>query len=287
MSDMKLTDKINGHDELSHRVSYKPPVLTRTRIQGFWCDGENDLGEMCFETENQIVLGGSLFILEKIFGVQSSLTVDYLNNFMGIANTGTAVTEIYPKDTVVCLFGVGTGGAGDSSTSVRDVKFQEREIFDMVPFRVVATSGALTADERNQYWFKKTLPEYGNKVAYYLKKFDSNPEIKVLWKDGEGGEDGTAVENGVHTSQRTEPIETFIEITLKITKKDVREWFELKGQVEQTRINSIGLFTGIKSRLADGTDDYKQVKMFSKLNINNEMLNIAKDLRIVYRIYTS
>jgi len=39
--------------------------------------------------------------------------------------------------------------------------------------------------------------------------------------------------------------------------------------------------------LADNSIDYKQVQLFSKLNFYNEMLNLAKDLTFIYRIYAS
>lgn len=276
---LKLNDKLATKDGLSNGIislSEKPSVLARTKIQGF-----DDFGNLLFETENQIVLGGALFILEKVFGVESPLHVDYLNNIMGVA-TDNPVEEIYPKDTVVTLFGVGTGGCGDSIRSVKDVKFYERQIFDMIPFRV--TDEELTPTEKKKYWFKKDL---NGKTAFYLKKFEQDPEIKVLWRDAEGDEDGSEVEGDVHETTRTEPIETFVEMVLKITKKDIREYFELYGDIEQTRVNSIGLFTGCLRTLPDGTQDFQQVKMFSKLNIPNEMLTLAKDLTLVYRIYTS
>ncbi len=74
---------------------------------------------------------------------------------------------------------------------------------------------------------------------------------------------------------------------LKIKKKDCREFFEMNGEIEAARVNSIGLFTGILSQNEFGELDYKQVKLFSKLNIPNEMLVLSKDITIVYRIYTS
>ena len=282
---LNLRDNMKPADVISFNV---PKSTFRTKIMGGYDpyqtkNGITMLGETLFETENQIVLGGALFTLEKLFGVQSPLTVDYLNDIMGIATTGTPVTEIYPKDNVVCLFGVGIGGSGDTISSVKDVKFYEREIFDMIPFRV--TSDTLPVGEADKYWFKKQMPD--GKTAYYLKTFEAPPQIKVLWKDGQGDEDGTEVENGVHETNRTDPIETFVEIILKVNKKDCREWFELNGNIEQARVNSIGLFTGVKSDIGIGQYDYKQVKLFSKLNINNEMLTLAKDLTIVYRIYTS
>lgn len=282
---IRLNDVTNPTDRLSVggsvkplRIEQKQDKVLRTKIIGL----DTLTGEQLFETENQIVLGGALFILEKVFNVESSLFVDYLNNIMGIANENP-IEEKYPKDTCVCLFGVGTGGCGDASTSVIDVKYYEREIFDMVPFRV--TDEELKGADLDKYWFKR--PEADGKTSYFLKRFEQQPEIKVLWKDGEEGEDGSEVDGNVHNTQRTEPIETFVEMILKINKKDVREYFEINGDIESARINSIGLFTGNLQTFEDGHKDYKQVKLFSKLNIPNEMLVLSKDITIVYRIYTS
>lgn len=284
---LTFSDHVNPTDTFRYEETKKPGF--RTKILGGYDpytdrNGITQLGETLFETENSMVLGGALFVLEKVFGVASPLTVDYLNNIMNVATTGVAVNEIYPRDNVVCLFGVGIGGSGETINSVRDVKFQEREVFDMIPFRV--TDSVLAPTDVDKYWFKRKDPTTA-KISYFLKKFEATPQIKVLWKDAEGDADGSSVETGVHNTTRTEPIETFIELNLKVGKNDCREYFELNGNVEQTRVNSIGLFTGIRSQLDDGTYDYKQVKLFSKLNINNEMLTLAKDLTIIYRVYTS
>ena len=280
---INLNDKLNTEDRVCGKVepmrveSTQGKVL-KTKIIGL----DTITGDKLFEEENQIVLGGALFILEKCFNVESPITVDYLNNIMGI-NTGEPIEEIYPKDTHVCLFGVGTGGCGDASRSVVDVKYYEREIFDMIPFRI--TDEAFTGADVNKYWLKRH--EDNGKISYFLKSFENPAEIKVLWKDGEEGEDGSEVASGVHNTQRTEPIETFVEMILKINKKDCREFFEINGDIEAARVNSIGLFTGILSTNEYGELDYKQVKLFSKLNIPNEMLVLSKDITIVYRIYTS
>lgn len=276
-----MSERLNGNDTVT--LTYeKPRPLYRTRVSCYASDNVNELGELMFEEENQIVLGGAIYVLEKIFGVSSPLKIDYLNNIMGIANKGQDVTEKYSKDNVVCLFGVGTGGSGDAGP-VKDIAFQEREIFEMVPFRV--TEQELSVNDRVKYWFRKQLNE--GPTAYYLKTFETAPKIKVLWRDGEGDEDGTEVDNNVHNTARKEPIETFVEMTLKISKNDIKEWFELNGKIEQARINSLGLFTGVKSPLGDGTEDYKQVMLFSKINFHNEMLASSKELTIIYRIYTS
>jgi hypothetical protein len=282
----KIYDNINPVDKVSNtpnkvkplRVENEQGKVLKTKIIGL----DSLTGDKLFEEENQIVLGGALFILEKIFNVEAPIDVAYLNEIMGIG-ANDPIDELYPKNTGVCLFGVGVGGCGDASRSVVDVKYYEREIFDMIPFRI--TDEALSNSEAEKYWFKRY--ESDGKISYFLKSFEHEPEIKVLWKDGEEGEDGSEVATGVHNTNRTEPIETFVELILKINKKDCREYFEINGEIEEARINSIGLFTGILSTNEKGEPEYKQVKLFSKLNIPNEMLVLSKDITIVYRIYTS
>jgi hypothetical protein len=284
---INLNDKLNSVDEVSGnptkkinplRIENKQNKVLRTKIIGL----DTITGDKLFETENQIVLGGALFILEKIFNLEAPINVEYLNDIMGIC-VNEPIEELYPKETKVCLFGVGMGGCGDASRSVVDVKYFEREIFDMIPFRI--TDDPMTGSDASKYWFKRY--EDDGKTSYFLKSFEHEPEIKVLWKDGEEGEDGSEVASGVHNTSRTEPIETFVEMVLKIDKKDCREYFEINGDIEAARINSIGLFTGILSTNERGVPEYKQVKLFSKLNIPNEMLVLSKDITIVYRIYTS
>lgn len=284
---LNLNDNLNSADKISNgsvnkiqplRVESKQGKVLKTKIIGL----DTLTGDKLFEEENQIVLGGALFILEKVFNVPSPIHVETLNEIKGVA-VNDPIEEVYPKDTRVCLFGVGTGGCGDASRSVADVKYYEREIFDMIPFRI--TDEELPESDVNKYWFKRY--EDDGKTSYFLKSFEYEPEIKVLWKDGEEGEDGSEVATGVHTTSRTEPIETFVEMILKINKKDCREFFEINGEIEAARVNSIGLFTGILSTNERGVPEYKQVKLFSKLNIPNEMLVLSKDITIVYRIYTS
>ena len=284
---IKLNDSINSTDKVAETSARKVEPLKIDSVQGKVLKtkiiGLDTLtGDKLFEEENQIVLGGALFILEKVFNVEAPIDVAYLNDIMGIG-VNDPIEEIYPKETGVCLFGVGTGGCGDASRSVVDVKYYEREIFDMIPFRI--TDDEMTGLDAEKYWFKRY--EADGKVSYFLKSFEYEPEIKVLWKDGEEGEDGSEVSSGVHNTERTEPIETFVEMILKINKKDCREFFEINGEVEAARINSIGLFSGYKSQNEKGEPEYKQVKLFSKLNIPNEMLVLSKDITIVYRIYTS
>ena len=272
-NDLLLKDKLNVRDVIKSKHS-SPFVRTQVIFK-------DECGVVLDTYENQTVLGGAITVLEQCWGITSPLVVETLNTIMGIANTGPAAD---PTLSTVCLFGVGTGGSGDAIGTVVDTKFYERQIVDMVPLRLVDPAN-LTVAEQEKYWFK--VPQGDGRNAYYLKKFETAPVIKVLWKDAEGDEDGSEVEIGVHNTNRTEPIETFVEMILKITKNDIREWFEETGQIELARFNSLAIFTGVLGTLGDASQDYKEVKMVAKLNINNEMLDSAKELNIVYRVYSS
>lgn len=273
---MSFSDKIIIKDHLNktNEIKKKQSPFVKTTF-----DVYDQFGNLLQSTENQTVLGGAINVLQECWGVLSPLQISSINDILGIATDGV-VTGPHK----VCLFGVGIGGSGEGIGTVVEPKFYEREIVDMVPLRV-ALPESLTTEEVDKYWLKEDNGD--GKVKYYLKKFEIEPEIKILWKDGVDDEDGTEVQTGVHNTTRTEPIETFVEMILKITKKDIREWFEINGEIELARFNSIGIFTGALGTLGDNSEDYKNVKLFSKININNEMLNYAKELTMVYRVYSS
>lgn len=297
-----MSNILSVNDKLKYNDGSK--FFNRTKIIGGYDpykdkNGVTRFGTKVFETENMIVLGGGLFTLEKLFNVTPNLEVDYLENYLtgfspeygsGLNTAASSSTE----EPVICLFGVGTGGASDTINSTLDVKYWEREVQGMIPFR--QTELDLAADEVDKYWFKsKTTVNNIEKTQYYLKSFESVPEIKALWLDsGEEGVDGSEVQSNVHStpSSSSTPIETFVELTLKLSKNDIQEYFNDTANVGVPRINTIGLFTGKKVTATDPSTglthtDYRHVKLFSKLNINNEVLTSGKELTIVYRIYTS
>ena len=283
-----LRDRINSVDVLKKDFasSIKQHNKTfRTRIDAF-----NEFGEALFtQEENETVLAGAITVMEKLWGVRAPLQVATINEIMDInKDIGTTAGNL-TSDDIVCLWGIGIGGSGDAFGSIRPVNFYEREIGQngqkdqMIPFRVVQTP--LDSDEGAKYHM---MTQREDKLyAYYLKSFEIDPIIKVLWKDGAEGEDGSEVDPDVHNTKRTDLIEAFTEMHLKITKKDVREFFEANGNIQMSRINTIGLFTGRKIEVSPGKFDYVNVKLFSKLNMDNEPLTNAKEINFIYRIYTS
>ena len=253
----------------------------------------NEFGECIAEDEfhNETVLGGALTVLEKLWGVAAPLKIASINNLLGINDTVSLADSSATNEDTVCLWGVGIGGSGDAFTAVKQVHFYERELGqnghtdEMIPFRVVSEPFSSTDPNYSQYYMLHQRDD--GYFEYYLKKFEIDPIIKILWKDGAEGEDGSEVGDDVHNTSRTDDIEAFVEMHCKVDVKDIREYFEHLGMTQMTRINSLGLFTGRYTKLDDGRYDYTNVKLFSKLNFNNEALLNAKTILYKYRVYVS
>jgi hypothetical protein len=284
-------DRITSRDSVENVINafkqgvHKPVFRTRISMK-------NEFGETIFSNEtNETVLGGALTVLEKLCGIKANLKVGSINSIMGINDTVPASDSSAGNDDILCLWGVGVGGCGDAFSSRRVVKFQEREVGQnhhaeqMLPFRVVPEPFDVTDDNAARYFMMRERSD--GYYEYFLKTFEIDPIIKVLYKDGEKGEDGTEVEDNVYDTTREDGIEAFVEIHLKITKNDIREYFERMGEIEKARFNTIALMTGRKTEISEGRYDYTNVKMFSKINIENEALQSAKELQIVYDIFVS
>lgn len=272
------------------------------------------------KSENMVVIGGVEYVMNMLFGVKNAqFEIPTLFQETGIGKADSLPpsenfripdTEkgyaqyqsiIYRYGHLVQLFGVGITGTAENDVTVYPVDYREKSIDlsrvtedgltlrgTMIPFRYTAEQ--LSSIERQKYFGKKTFDD-GN-TGYYLKRFESNPVIKHVWKTGEDFEDGD--ERLISSSEvwdntvGTNTVETFTEIILKINKKDIKEWFIDLEQADRSRINTIALFNGrfVKND-EDPTDygDYEDVRLFSKLNIPVEYMSLNKDLNFIYRIY--
>lgn len=275
--------------------------------------GKSALGETIFKMEkvapkfvasNMVPIGGCQYAMEMIYGVTSDkLDIPTLYDGLG---TGIGLKDVIPSTcydipggqkvvihdpgNFVQLFGVGVTGTAENDITVHPVSYRENSIDleygeltgTMIPFRY--TTESLSTEDKLKYFGKKTSD--GGQTAYYLKKFDQDPVIRHISRTGEDIEDEKELsENEIWlSSNNTNAIESFTECRLVITKKDIKEWFLSLGQEDKTRINTIALFSG---RYVKDSDDYCNVRMFSKLNIPTEYLSLTKDLNLVYRVYTA
>ena len=209
---------------------------------------------------------------------------------------------IHPNGETLCLFGVGITGSATNTLTKPDVKYQEYSIQNslavendqqlqgvMIPFRY--TSAQLSTTDRVKYFGKTDTwtSETVDNIGYYLKRFEGDPEIKNFWKAAEDDIESTNEFVQAEYYPRTQTInsgsiETYLEMILKITSKDIKQWFAATDNIDHSRINTIALFTG---RYNAALGDYENVRMFSKLTIPVENLSLSKDFDIIYRIYSA
>ena len=307
-----VKDRFSFNDKIS-----TSGIWARTEIIGGYGDvilnptGKSSLGEVCFRSHNIVPIGGVSYVMQQMFGVpdeQISVPTLYTANGIGIPNSAIptdtyetpngAKSIIYRYGHCVQLFGVGITGTGENDVSIYHPDYRENNITmtkvnsdgltvtgTLLPFRY--TTETLDTTERKQYFGKKV--DTDGVTGYYLKKFETDPVIKHIWKTGEDVEEEELVSDAdIWTNMSgLNAVESFTEIYLKISKKDVKEWFISIEQEDRTRINTLALFNG---QFIPGTDpsdygDYRDVRLFSKLCINPEYLNLSKDLNILYRVY--
>lgn len=288
--------------------------------------GKSSLDEEVFRDHNIVPISGVSTIMSTLFEVEdTSITYPTLwsKHQIGAPDTtlssgpaykipNKARTEALSNLTIeknmvfkaghsIFGFGVGNTGTAESDISIYKPEYNDCDISlsrvvsgksvtgEMIPFRYTAED--LNYVEQAKYFGKKT-GENGL-TAYYLKRFEEDPIIKHVWVDGteidEDVEEKPVTNADVWRQQiGVNTISSFTEIILKVSKKDIKEWFNILDNEDRARINTIALFTG---DFVPGTGavvgDYRNCRLFSKLIINPEYLNIAKDLSIIYRVYGS
>jgi hypothetical protein len=284
--DKILKDSFHMEDTVECKQKHSPTLWHHTQIIGGYglhkdSRGISHLGEVVFTTENMVPLTGVQYAMEMIYGVKGPIEIPTLNDTMQIGAIGSTIAASdgmpYPYGQKVCLFGVGTGGAAENNITALEVKYNETSIVDMIPFRY--SGEELSTSDSAKYFGKRSVDGV---TAYYLKKFDSDPTIRHLYKNGEEGEDGSEVDSTFFNTLTAMGVESFTEAVLSINKKDIREWFTYNGNIEECRINSIALFSAIYDA---ALKDYANILLFSKLNIPSEPLSLSKDLHIIYRTY--
>lgn len=231
--------------------------------------------------DNTVVVGGALVALEHLCGVEANWKPDTLNEIYSLNQEKNDSTKI--DDTKICLFGVGIGGSGMDFTAVKAKDTKTKDLPTFIPLR---RTDEITDTDKDKYFFKKETDVVGV-YDWYLKEFDAPIEIKPLWKDSlDSDVDGTEITEDISESERTEAQEAYAAFQISFNASDVREYFEQIGEIDLARYNSLGLFTGRKVELDDGTFDYVDVRLFCYLNFHNKSVSNKTVSKYEYRLYT-
>lgn len=265
------SDKMVMGDKLCHTTISDRCAAPHGRL--FEVLNINDRRVLHEINHNLVVVGGAVMALEAITGATASWKPSTLNEIHSVEATASGAPKL-------ALFGVGTGGANLDFGSVIEPSVKQRDIISPVPLRY---GTALSGDESGKYFMKTTNPDMDGTYSWYLKEFSKTPIIKSCWKDAVSpDEDGTEILSDIYNSEKSEGIESFIELEINLNTLDVREYFEATGELSTARYNTFGFYTGSKN--AEGTE-YADVRLYSVITFNNRDLSLPTQSQFVYRIY--
>ena len=247
-----------------------------------------ETGEVIFKgLKNRVIISGSSVIARKLFDVTDSEVIPNYNTSItglytpatdiqtGVVGIGasTGATKDNPK---VLLFCCGTNGCGTENSQVYPVEYTKWiNTTELVPFRY-QISGEDLSDELRQSYFGRTVR--GGFIAYYFKTFETAPKFIQRYMDG------TPIDSTVFASGKT-GAETYVELTMKITKEDLRDFFINTTGIDRARVNCISLCTAYPV-VENGYTYYKDIRPLTRLNFPNEQLiDLTKGIEIVYHIY--
>ena len=307
------------HDSCRSNDNFKINALRGGRINSK-IEFFNDCGERIWEPlHNKTVIAGAGLTLMKLFNLDRSAldntptyddalelddaasNTDYPS--IAITDANSAVIGSMPDETqrVIIGFCVGTGGSGLEASDVFDVPYASWIRPDaIVPFRYPLQS-ADNVDE-SIYKGKKTLTLVNGQVrsAYYFKTFANTPALIQNYVSTIGTfTDSVSAENVYNNTAIADKAQSYVELHLKITKDDCREFFLTHSGLEDAKINQLSLVSAwtktVSRTKLDGTGnlvtaDYEvlqQIRPFSCVNFPTEILSSAdKSVSIVYTIFS-
>jgi hypothetical protein len=142
-------------------------------------------GKTVYEDFNKAMLSASEFMALHLFRAEgdSFITPTY-NTQLNLDNTQSNSDEDLGLEYTVFGFCMGTSGCNRGSRIKNEVS---NKLWiapeDMVPFRYQPIGDDLDDSLRSIYNGRKTMNDRGF-IAYYFKKFDSDPIVSKLYDDG-------------------------------------------------------------------------------------------------------
>ena len=209
----------------------------------------------------------------------------------------------YPSTEVerrIIGFAVGLGGSGLEPSDIFEVPYASWISPDnIIPFRYPLQS----ADDVDEdiYKGKKTITLANSQVrcAYYFKEFTNTPMLTQNYVSTIGTFTDSVSKNNVYSdSTSADKAQSYVELHLKITKDDCREFFITHSGLQDAKINQLSLVsawtkTASKTKLNTAgntvTKNYEvlqDIRPFSVCNFPSEaLLDRSKSISIIYTLY--
>ena len=227
-----------------------------------------------FKGSNKVILPGAGFTARSHFDLPRNEITPSYNSALNLENS---VNETPSTKERVYLFCVGTDGCGREGSDVRTVNYAKWiDPSSLVPFRFPLEAEDLSGSLRDTY-FGRVVKD--GRVAYYFKRFETVPTFVQKYADG------TIVDSDVYESEKTDEIESYVELSLQIEPEDCREWFKETTGINDARINTFSLCT-CWAKPFDGQLYYQDIRPLTKYNIPNEyLIDLTKGLQCTYNLY--
>lgn len=280
----------------------------------------NDVtGERIWEPlHNKTVIAGSALLAMKLFELDRSCLNNTPTYDSSLSLDDAVSTGSYPSVTVkdsdgnvigsiadesqrkIIGFCVGQGGAGLDISDTFAVKYASWITpDDLVPFMYPLDS----VDDIDESVYKGrkaiTLSNGQLRNAYYFKEFSNTPAMVQNYVSSTGSFVESVSSSTVYTDTASaDRAQTYVEIHLKITKNDCRDFFIAHKGLENAKINQISLVSGWKRDIErtkldiDGNtrtktiEAFTDIRPFSLINIPTEILSDPdKSVSCVYTLY--
>ena len=115
-------------------------------------------------------------------------------------------------------------------------------------------------------------------MGYYFKKFDSDPMLHLRYADGT-----EILPTAISSDQETE---CFVELRLRITRLDLRDYFERILGWDKARISQMSLNFAWYDENTDGYKYFQDINPYSLLNYDyKELQDLTVAIDILYEIY--
>lgn len=280
-----ITDLINNDHNLADRLGGK---VKKTRITLT----DHDTGEVLGEYENKVVISGSMFSACKVFGIDTSLILPSYNDEMHFDNDQEKIPGNFDRS-IVQLFCVGDDGCGATQKDVFPVNYTDRIrpliniddpescIGGIYPFRLQNINDDLPEQLRAYYFGRKTYSD--ESIAYYFKRFDTEPELHVMYTDG------TQVDDNMYNNDTDQVAECYVETRLRITRNDFRDFFAKVIGWDNARISTLSLCYAWEYEIEEEGNThkyYQDIYPYTKLNFPVEFLvNLDKAIDFNYQVY--
>ena len=267
---MKDISKVLSFNDLSAGVR-----KTRIRIYEVAEDGTETLKN---ELHNRVVITGSAATGATMFGIGYPFEIPTYNSEMDLENS--VYTEDPENPQLITLFCIGDSGCGATESDVFEPKYVDRiaPVNDIVPFRYVEPSEDLSPSERLLYYGRKPMDD-GN-IAYYFKKFESEPKMFMRYADG------TEMDASMYNTQTTQEAECFVKFDLVVSRLDCRDYFDKVIGWDHARISTISLCSAWYTEDENEMKWYQDILPFTKLNFSFERLvDSTKALKFEYSLF--